>query len=143
MQQSLICMLLLFALLSQMFDLKNRRTFLKRCAYPSLQLSDLYIGAQVSVYSRLLKVIEYGDAFTADKLAVEKGRSIALIKPAGYESWGRIITSLTRNGYKLGRVKSLQLSPQQAQNFYGDKQPSQRAAELAQGGGLEAETARE
>jgi nucleoside-diphosphate kinase len=40
---------------------------------------------------------------------------------------------VTRNGFKLGRVKSMQLSTAQAQNFYGDKQPSQRAAELAQG----------
>jgi len=42
--------------LIEMFDLKNRRTFLKKCEYPSIQLSDLYIGATVSIYSRQLKV---------------------------------------------------------------------------------------
>jgi len=117
----------------ELFDLKNRRTFLKRCSYPSLKLSDLYIGAQVSVYSRLLKVLDYGDRFTRSKLAVEKGRTIAVVKPAGYSSWGRVLTAIARNGFKLGRVKSVQLSPAQAQNFYGDQQPSQRAHELAQG----------
>jgi len=47
------------------FDLKNRRTFLKRCDYPSVKLSDLYKGGIVSVYSRQLTVVEYGDGFTA------------------------------------------------------------------------------
>merc|ERR1719502_2511345 len=44
--------------LIEMFDLKNRRTFLKKCEYPSIQLGDLYIGATVSIYSRQLKIID-------------------------------------------------------------------------------------
>ena len=130
---SLLALLCSLCLSLSQFDLKNRRTFLKRCAYPSISLKDLYIGAQVSIYSRLLKVVAYGDQFTTAKLTVVKGRSIALVKPAGYESWGRIITAITSNGFKLGRLKTLRLSPAQAQQFYGDKSPSHRAMELAQG----------
>jgi len=36
----------------EMYDLKNKKLFLKRCEYPSISLNDLYIGAVVSVYSR-------------------------------------------------------------------------------------------
>lgn len=117
----------------EMFDLKNRRTFLKRCSYPSITLADLYVGAQVTVYSRQLRVLEFGDQFTASALSVAKGKSLALIKPAGYESWGRTITALARQGFKVGRMKSLLLTSQQAQQFYGDRTPSARSQELTQG----------
>lgn len=56
------------------FDLRNRRTFLKRCLYPSVSLSDLFIGASVSVFARQLRVLEYADAWTTNKLAVTKAR---------------------------------------------------------------------
>ena len=115
------------------FDLKNRRTFLKRCSYPSISLADLYIGAQVTIYSRQLRILSYGDAFTSSKLSVTKSKSLALVKPGGYESWGKLLTELAQGGYKLGRMKSILMTPQQAQQFYGDKQPSQRAHELARG----------
>ena len=42
--------------------------FLKRTLYPSIQLADLYIGGTVAVYSRQLKVVSYGDEFTANEL---------------------------------------------------------------------------
>lgn len=47
------------------FDLKNRRTFLKRCDYPSVRLADLYEGSIITVYSRQLTIVKYGDTFTA------------------------------------------------------------------------------
>jgi len=48
----------------EMFDLKNRRTFLKRCDYPSVTENDLYKGNIVTIYSRQLEIIDYSDEFT-------------------------------------------------------------------------------
>lgn len=47
----------------ELFDLKNHRTFLKRCSYPSVTVSDLYIGAQVTIYARQLKIVGYGNCY--------------------------------------------------------------------------------
>ena len=47
-----------------MFDVKNARIFLKKQQIPSIQLDDFFIGAQVTVLSRVLKVIDYGDVAT-------------------------------------------------------------------------------
>jgi hypothetical protein len=47
------------------FDLKNRRTFLKRCDYPGVRVADLYVGSIITVYSRQLTIVKYGDTFTA------------------------------------------------------------------------------
>ena len=35
-----------------MYDLKYKRTFLKRTEYPTIKLNDLYIGAVINIYSR-------------------------------------------------------------------------------------------
>lgn len=50
-----------------MFDLKNKKIFLKKTQYPSVQLKDIFIGAILNVYSRQLKVIDYADQFTKSK----------------------------------------------------------------------------
>lgn len=43
------------------YDLKNKKTFLKRCEYPGLQLKDIFMGATLNVYARQLKVIDFAD----------------------------------------------------------------------------------
>jgi len=48
----------------EMWDIKNSRIFLKKQQIPSIQLDDFFIGAQVTVLSRVLKVIDYGDVYT-------------------------------------------------------------------------------
>mgnify|MGYP006100757081 CR=1 FL=1 len=40
----------------EMYDKKMNRVFLKRVEVPSLKLSDLFVGAQVTVFARVLKV---------------------------------------------------------------------------------------
>lgn len=47
-----------------MYDLKNRRMFLKRMAYQDIDLKDLFVGSVVTVYSRQLQIVDYGDVFT-------------------------------------------------------------------------------
>jgi nucleoside-diphosphate kinase len=51
-----------------LFDVKAKRTFLKKCQYPSVTLADLYIGSQITVYARQLKVVAYADEYTRKHL---------------------------------------------------------------------------
>jgi nucleoside-diphosphate kinase len=62
-----------------MYDLKNKRSFLKRCECPALNVKDLYLGAVVTVYARQLKIIDYADVFTRSKFEVQKGKTFAMI----------------------------------------------------------------
>lgn len=50
-----------------MYDIKNKRIFLKRQEYPSVVLGDCFIGAVLTIFSRLLKIIDYGDVYTRSK----------------------------------------------------------------------------
>lgn len=56
------------------FDVKNQRIFLRRTKYEGLHQEDLFIGNRVSVFSRQLNLIEYGDQYTANKLGSKKER---------------------------------------------------------------------
>ena len=47
-----------------MFDVKNARIFLKKQQIPSINADDFFIGANVNILSRVLKIIDYGDVAT-------------------------------------------------------------------------------
>ena len=48
----------------EMYDKKMSRVFLKRIEMPCVALSDLYVGAKVTILSRVLLVRAYGDIAT-------------------------------------------------------------------------------
>ena len=76
----------------EMYDMKNRRTFLKRCSYPSIKLEDLYVDATVTVYARQLKVVDFGDEFTKSRLAQAKSRFAPLSSSLLLHIFRRLLT---------------------------------------------------
>ena len=66
---------------AEMHDKKMNRPFLKRTEIPTLKLSDLFVGAKVTVFSRVLEIKEYGDIATGAKQGNERESTFAMIKP--------------------------------------------------------------
>jgi nucleoside-diphosphate kinase len=58
----------------EMFDLKSKKLFLKRCEYPNVTLADLYLGSIVNIYSRQLKIVDYADTFTRKNFETSRER---------------------------------------------------------------------
>lgn len=56
------------------FDVKARRTFLKKTRYESLPTEQLRPGNTVVVYGRQLKILDYADAFTRRQLEWQQQR---------------------------------------------------------------------
>ena len=75
----------------EMYDVKNKRIFLKRQEIPTLQLDDFYVGSQVTILSRVLKVTDYGDMFTRRRFESQRERTFAMIKPDAYTAMGKVI----------------------------------------------------
>ena len=50
-----------------MYDVFNKRIFLKRTEIPGLKIEDLYVGAKVTILSRVLKVTDYADLRTRNR----------------------------------------------------------------------------
>ena len=117
----------------ELFDVRHHRTFLKRCPYPSVPLSALFLGSQVTIYARTLKVIGYGDESTRARLDADSARTLALIKPSGVARVGAFLTALHEAGLRIGRLKTVRLTLPQAQQFYGDATATPRATDLTAG----------
>lgn len=117
----------------EMYDFKTRRTFLKRCPYPDLVVQDLFIGAQVTVYARQLRILDFGDAFTRRKLSQVTSRVIAFIPPQRLGSLGAVLHEAHSARVTIGRMKSLQLHPQQAVELLQQDQPTPLAKTLCSG----------
>lgn len=60
------------------FDLKNKRTFLKRTRVEGIALHHMRVGAKVLVYARQLEILGFADAYTKQQLDVAKERCALL-----------------------------------------------------------------
>jgi len=99
----------------EMYCPKNKRPFLKRSEYAEVTLADLYIGSVVTILARQLKVVEYADAHTRKMLEEQKGRTLALIKPDGYNHIGTVLTAVYASNFTIARLKMVRMTPAQAQ----------------------------
>jgi len=68
----------------EMYDKKMNRVFLKRITMPNVDLDDLFVGNRVSIYTRVLKIVQYGDIATANRQTNEREKTFAMIKPDAY-----------------------------------------------------------
>lgn len=91
----------------EMYDLKNRRTFLKRSDYPSVTAKDLYKGGIVTIYSRQLTIEDYGDEFTRKVFEGTAASVCVRVAPAQLGSMGRILDAISNAKLTLGELRLL------------------------------------
>jgi len=104
----------------EMFDIKNRRTFLKRTDYPSVKLSDIYLGAVITVFSRQLTIKDYGDGYTAKVFGAKLEMTVACVPMETMQRVGNVIDAAGSAGLKVVELRMLQLSPQQSSALFPD-----------------------
>ena len=104
----------------EMYDVKNNRIFLKKQQIPSLQLDDFFLGAQVTILSRVLKVTDYGDVSTRRQFEAQRQRTFAMIKPDCYSQMGQIIDCIQSQGLSINKLKMSRFNRQSAESFYGE-----------------------
>eukprot|EP00112_Aurelia_sp_Birch-Aquarium-sp1_P004899 Seg1554.1 transcript_id=Seg1554.1/GoldUCD/mRNA.D3Y31 product="Nucleoside diphosphate kinase 7" protein_id=Seg1554.1/GoldUCD/D3Y31 len=104
----------------EMYDIKNRRAFLKRSKYEAISSKDLYIGSIVTVHSRQLTLVEYGDQYTKSKLSSVHSKTLALIKPDAVPRMGEIINIIQSEDFVICQARMVQLSRKEAMEFYGE-----------------------
>lgn len=104
----------------EMYDVKNQRIFLKRQEIPSIQLDDFFIGSQVTILGRVLKVTDYGDIFTKRRFETQRERTFAMIKPDAYTAMGKIIDAISANGMVINKLKMSRFTKRTAGEFYAE-----------------------
>jgi len=96
----------------EMYDLKTRRTFLKRCDYPSVGMAQLYKGSIITVYSRQLKIVEYVDGFTERHFAKTTQFTVAMVMQEAVGDLGKIVDSVQREGFVITEMRLLRANGQ-------------------------------
>ena len=94
--------------------------FLKRSEYPGVTMNELYLGSIVTIHSRQLKLVDYGDVFTRKSFECLRSRTYAMIKPDAYTQIGKIIDIIIQNGFAINRMKMFKWTQEQAQGFYAE-----------------------
>jgi len=102
----------------EMFDPKLKKIFLKRIQLPSIKLSDLFIGSEISVYSRKLKITEYSDNFTQKVFEEINKSTYGMIKPDSYMNIGKIIDYIYQCGINISKLKMVKLGKEDTCEFY-------------------------
>ncbi|CAL8393835.1 unnamed protein product [Boreogadus saida] len=116
----------------EMFDVKNQRVFLRRTRYEGLQQQDLFVGSLVNVFSRQLKLVEYGDQYTANKLGSKKERTLAMVKPDALSRLGDILETIHAAKLIVIKAKMTTLTLSQASDFYMEHQSKPFFSNLVQ-----------
>lgn len=102
----------------EMFDIKNRRLFLKRSKFEGITMKNLYIGAIVNVHSRQLTITDYADQKTRNVLSSTL-RTFALIKPDAMCHAGEIIQHIEERQFLINQMRQVTLNSKQAEHFFG------------------------
>lgn len=102
----------------EMYDIKNRRQFLKRTKAGQLSLDKLYIGSTIDFFTRQINFVDYGDAFTRKKLSCKKERTCGIIKPDAMSKMGQILDGIYASGMMVTKLKMCELSRDEVFELY-------------------------
>ncbi|XP_075210987.1 nucleoside diphosphate kinase homolog 7 [Lycorma delicatula] len=105
----------------ELYDVKNRRVFLKRTRCEGISLNELFIGNTVEIFCRQMKIVDHADDMTKKKMLFSMQKTFALIKPDGIDRIGTILRLICNNGFKISKLKMAKVTKDQAMKFYGDR----------------------
>ncbi|KAJ8604433.1 hypothetical protein CTAYLR_000884 [Chrysophaeum taylorii] len=99
----------------ELFDLKTRRQFLKKSPL-AVKASELYVGNEIVVHARVLKLVQFGDDFTRMSLESAVETSVALVTPDATRDNARLgaVLSLLEADFSLRKLKLVQLTESEA-----------------------------
>ncbi|CAE7239851.1 NME7, partial [Symbiodinium pilosum] len=92
------------------YDTKSKRLFLKRGVYDqdgAFRLEDLFIGAELTVCARKLKIVSYGDVPTRSLFDKNGEQVYTVIGGAAHGDLGNLFTAAHDRGFTIKRVKTL------------------------------------
>lgn len=95
---------------------------MKKVKVPTVQMKDLYMGATITVYSRQLKIVEYGDNFTENVFHETRQYTFVLVKPGALHFLGKVVNAAIKSGFAVAKSKMAVLSPGDANALYGSRE---------------------
>ncbi|XP_011309591.1 nucleoside diphosphate kinase 7 [Fopius arisanus] len=102
----------------ELFDIRSRKTFLRRTKCEGVGLKDLYVGTVVTIFSRPMKITDVADSFTKSKLGVTIQKTFALLKPDVICKMGEILKIITAHDLHIADIKMVKLTEYDVEKLY-------------------------
>ncbi len=95
----------------EMFDIKSKRLFLKKTPCPpEMSSQDFYFNAQIVLFSRDLKVVDYADPYTRSKLVNKLKETMVILPCSRVKDWGKMMSLLDDQDVFIVKLKSVIIS---------------------------------
>ncbi|KAJ8735668.1 hypothetical protein PYW07_007288 [Mythimna separata] len=102
----------------EMFDLKTRKTFVRRFKVNGITLDSFYIGCTLYILGRLIKIVDFACEHTRKQLHKDIQVTFILIKPIPTKTAGKILTQFQERGLRLSKMKKACLTPPDVDSIY-------------------------
>ena len=97
----------------EMKDLTTNRKFLKRTKVPSsIAQSDFFVGGTVVLFSRDLKITDYGDDTTRKLLQSAVEKTVVVLAPKVFNLVGEVIKDIETAGFTLVNLRAFKFQLQ-------------------------------
>ena len=101
----------------QMWDIRGKRMFLKKCSYPQLRMEDLFPGSTITVYNRQLNITDYADSYIKQVMGTAQQRTVGIIYASATQEAGKILDVAAVEGFSLGALKMTRMTDRAAMTF--------------------------
>ncbi|XP_031830684.1 nucleoside diphosphate kinase homolog 7 [Nomia melanderi] len=101
----------------ELFDIKARKTFLRRTTCEGIQAKDFYVGAIVTIFSRNIKITDYADCATRTKLQMKMQKTFAMVKSDALDYLGEILKRTVSCDFHIANIKMVRLTQEEASKF--------------------------
>ncbi|XP_001605961.1 nucleoside diphosphate kinase 7 [Nasonia vitripennis] len=98
----------------ELFDLKTRKTFLRRTKCEGVEAKDFYVGAIVTIFSRSIKIINFADQATKDKLSYQIIRAFIIVKSDAVDKLSDILNHVNNHDFHISNIKLAKINHEDA-----------------------------
>lgn len=102
----------------EIYDLRQRRTFLKKTTNHNVQIKDLYIGSKLLINGRQYEIIDYQNEDTRNAFNQQSQHTYAMLKPGFVNRLGEAIERITESGLVVCKLRYGYVSKETAAKFY-------------------------
>ncbi|CAK1602172.1 unnamed protein product [Parnassius mnemosyne] len=102
----------------EMYDLKNRKTFVRRVKVNGITLDNFYIGCTLYILGRLIKIVDFACENTRKLLHKDVQVTFVMIKPLPTSIVGKIVNHFFENGLRVTKMKKSRLTAEDINMLY-------------------------
>ncbi|XP_011505516.1 PREDICTED: nucleoside diphosphate kinase 7, partial [Ceratosolen solmsi marchali] len=102
----------------ELFDLKTRKTFLRRSKCNGVESKDFYVGAMVTIFSRNIKITNFADQATKKKLSSKRVKTYVILKPNIINKLGEILKTISDYDFHISNLRMGQINLEDANEIF-------------------------